>query len=64
LLEQQLLTRQQRLEQVVEERLAAVEAEAGRVVRELSDHVLELGRRLDDATGDEPWRPLRHRDVG
>lgn len=53
-LEDQLLTRQQRLERLVHERLTAVEVEASRVVRELGDHVQELHRRLDDATGDEP----------
>ena len=63
--EDQLVTRQQRLENLVHERLAAVEREAGRVVRELGDRVHELGRRLDDATdgkppsGPPPWDPPR-----
>jgi hypothetical protein len=52
--QQDLLTRQQRLERLVGERLTAVENEAARVVRELGEHVHELGRRVDDATGDEP----------
>jgi hypothetical protein len=52
--QQDLVTRQQRLEQQINERLTAVENEAERVVRELGEHVRELGLRVDDATADEP----------